>query len=150
MRREVWHSKRTTNNAASRKNRPGPRGCAGNGASCRCRTWQGNDHCLRPTPNLAPLLAATRLATKRQETLGCRRFAHGRAGAWRSGTGRTCRAFAGQYDTQHVRSPADDPHPPAGVLDDPPDDGQAQAGALGALAALAALAEALEHRLLQL
>jgi len=28
-----------------------------------------NDDCLRPTPNLAPFLAATRLATKRQQTL---------------------------------------------------------------------------------
>src|SRR5690606_41246733 len=46
------------------------KGCARNGASCRCRTWQGNNHCLRPTPNLAPFLAATRLATKRQQTLG--------------------------------------------------------------------------------
>src|SRR5690606_36784258 len=59
---------------ASRRNRPGPKGCGGNGASCRCRTWQGNDaagrgHNLRPTPNLAPFLAATRLATKRQQTL---------------------------------------------------------------------------------
>src|SRR5690606_3938352 len=29
-----------------------------------------NNHCLRPTPNLASFLAATWLATKRQQTLG--------------------------------------------------------------------------------
>ncbi|TBU75409.1 hypothetical protein DNK10_12240 [Pseudomonas daroniae] len=38
----------------------------------RCwRTWQGNNHYRRPPPSLARFLAATRLALKRQQTLGC-------------------------------------------------------------------------------
>ena len=35
----------------------------------RCRTWQGNDHCLRPAPSLARFYAATRFAPKREQTL---------------------------------------------------------------------------------
>ncbi|MDD1509999.1 hypothetical protein [Pseudomonas sp. CNPSo 3701] len=57
-------------NAASRQNGPGPSGCAGNLAMRRWRTWQGNNHSLRPPPSLARFLAATRLALKRQQTLG--------------------------------------------------------------------------------
>src|SRR5690606_4941512 len=57
-------------NAESRENRPGPKCCAANVAMRRCGTWQGNDHCLRPAPCLATFGAATRLATKRQQTLG--------------------------------------------------------------------------------
>src|SRR5690606_31123074 len=58
-----------TRNAASRKNRPGPKGCATNVAMRRCGTWQGSDHCLRPAPCLATFVAATRSATKREQTL---------------------------------------------------------------------------------
>src|SRR5690606_14467116 len=59
---------------ASRKNRPGPKGCAANVAMRRCGTWQGSDHCLRPAPcgtppGLATFAAATRSATKREQTL---------------------------------------------------------------------------------
>ncbi|SDH01880.1 ABC transporter [Pseudomonas flavescens] len=57
-------------NAASRQNGPGPAGCAGNLAMRCWRTWQGNNHYLRPPPSLARFLAATRLALKRQQTLG--------------------------------------------------------------------------------
>ena len=39
-----------------------------------CRTWQGNDHYLRPTPSLARFFAATRLARKRQQTLAAHTF----------------------------------------------------------------------------
>ena len=35
----------------------------------RWRTWQGNNHSLRPPPSLARFLATTRLALKRQQTL---------------------------------------------------------------------------------
>ncbi len=56
-------------NAVSRQNEPGPSGCAGNLARRRWRTWQGNDHSLRPLPRLARFLAATRLALKRQQAL---------------------------------------------------------------------------------
>ena len=35
----------------------------------RCGTCQGNDHCLRPAPSLAPFGAATRLVPKREQTL---------------------------------------------------------------------------------
>jgi len=67
-------SKYATRNAASRKNRPGPKGCAANVAMRRCGTWQGSDHCLRPAPcgtppGLATFVAATRSATKREQTL---------------------------------------------------------------------------------
>src|SRR5690606_34901898 len=67
-------SKYATRNAASRKNRPGPKGCAANVAMRRCGTWQGSDHCLRPAPcgtppGLATFAAATRSATKREQTL---------------------------------------------------------------------------------
>ncbi|CAD5107753.1 hypothetical protein PSEWESI4_02030 [Pseudomonas carbonaria] len=58
-----------SSNDASRKNRPVPSGCAANGAMRRCGTWQGGYHSLRPAPNLAPFGAATRFATKRQQTL---------------------------------------------------------------------------------
>ena len=34
-----------------------------------CGTWQGSDHCLHPAPCLATFSAATRLATKRVQTL---------------------------------------------------------------------------------
>ena len=65
-------------NAASRQNRPGPTGCAGNLAMRRWRTWQGNNHYLRPPPSgsppgLARFLATTRLALKRQQTLALSR-----------------------------------------------------------------------------
>gem|GEM_PF-1842511 len=70
-------SKYATRNAASRKNRPGPKGCAANVAMRRCGTWQGSDHCLRPAPcgtppGLATFVAATRSATKREQTLAGR------------------------------------------------------------------------------
>ncbi|HAQ72500.1 MAG TPA: hypothetical protein DCR66_00755, partial [Pseudomonas sp.] len=57
------------NNAAPRKNRPGPWDCAAIIAMRRCGTWQGSDHCLRPAPCLAIFGAATRIATKREQTL---------------------------------------------------------------------------------
>jgi len=62
-------------NAASRQNGPGPSGCAGNLAMRCWRTWQGNNHSLRPPPRLARFLAATRLALKRQQTLACKKLA---------------------------------------------------------------------------
>src|SRR5690606_6485460 len=52
------------------KTGPARRGAAANGAMRRCGTWQGNDHYLRPAPCLAPFGAATRLATKREQTPG--------------------------------------------------------------------------------
>ncbi|MBU2322686.1 MAG: hypothetical protein KJ884_06940, partial [Gammaproteobacteria bacterium] len=47
-------------------------GCAKNLAMRCWRTWQGNNHYLRPPPGLARFCAATRLATKRQQTLTVR------------------------------------------------------------------------------
>ena len=41
----------------------------------RCGTWQGNHHCLRPAPCLATFGAATRIATKREQTLEQARIA---------------------------------------------------------------------------
>jgi hypothetical protein len=49
----------------------------------RCGTWQGNDHYLRPAPCLATFGAATRLAAKRQQTLGLQRFIADWIWAWR-------------------------------------------------------------------
>ncbi|CAH0284860.1 hypothetical protein SRABI70_03875 [Pseudomonas sp. Bi70] len=60
-----------SSNAASRKNWPGPMGCAGNDLRCRCRTWQGNNHSRRPAPYRRPFPAATRLVLKRKQTLTC-------------------------------------------------------------------------------
>jgi len=35
----------------------------------RCWIWQGNDHYLHPAPRVAQFGAATRLTSKRQQTL---------------------------------------------------------------------------------
>src|SRR3989338_5040684 len=55
-------AERTTNNTVSHQNSSGPAGCANKSPMPRCKTWQGNDHCLRFAPCLEPFFAATRLA----------------------------------------------------------------------------------------
>ena len=59
-----------SSNDVPRKNWPVPSGCAANCAMRRCGIWQGNDHYLHPAPRVAQFGAATRLASKRQQTLG--------------------------------------------------------------------------------
>src|SRR5690606_32777675 len=77
--------------AAQKQARPfgwGRLGCAANIAMRRCGTWQGNDHCLRPAPCLAIFGAATRLAPKRQQTLGaCHGLRASRRGDLSGGVG---------------------------------------------------------------